>query len=76
MGKFDDGNAFYVCKDPAKDKKPKCKKFNPYKGEFGQIESNQHCHGQDKNPITVFSSEHIFDLIIPENLIITKDDVK
>jgi len=77
MGKYDDNiYAYKMCGDPYTEIKRECRKFDPAKGEFGEIIHFIECPESDAGATSIFSSFGLDELEIPENLIITKDDVK
>jgi hypothetical protein len=77
FGSFQDSSyAFLNCRFPADDYHPVCRRYNPSKGLYGEVEYLRECPVMtDDSTQILFSSDNIVNLIIPDNLILSNEDV-
>jgi hypothetical protein len=72
----DNSYVFLNCRHPADEYKPRCRRFNPYKGISGEVESLPECPMLTNETIgTLFSSDDVLNLTMPDDISISKKDV-
>ncbi|MFH1514803.1 MAG: hypothetical protein ABIG42_05015 [bacterium] len=75
IGKFKDGTAFYYCYAYTEKMMLNCSRFNPNAGDRGGIEFDVECPKSTEGSISIFSSENVSSLEIPDDLLISKQDI-
>jgi hypothetical protein len=77
FGTFQDpSHAFLDCRFPADDHHPMCRRYNPSKGLSGEVEYLRECPIMTTDSTRIlFSPDSIINLTIPDEIILSKEDV-